>query len=135
VSGETEESVSGWTIDTLKAHVERRFNDLGRLLDDRDIANKTAMQAALAAAKEAVDKANTANEKRFEATNEFRAQLSDQSATFLPRSEADVKIGALAEKIITLEAAARSQKQLFTALGGIATLLISAAFLVIAMTR
>jgi hypothetical protein len=34
-----------------------------------------------------VIKAETAAEKRFEAVNEFRGQLRDQAATFLPRAE------------------------------------------------
>jgi len=36
---------------------------------------------------EATRKAETATESRFEGVNEFRAQLSDQTKTFVPRSE------------------------------------------------
>lgn len=48
-----------------------------------------ALAAAFSAAKEAVDKANTASEKRFDGVNEFRAQLSDQAGTFITRELAD----------------------------------------------
>jgi len=48
---------------------------------------RQAVQAALTAAKEAVDKAELAAERRFASVNEFRAQLSDQALTFLPRQE------------------------------------------------
>lgn len=62
-------------------------------------ASDRAIGAALLAAKEAVLKAEMANEKRFASVNEFRQTLSDQTLSFIPRAEADVKIGALAEKI------------------------------------
>lgn len=65
MSGETEEQVSGWTTDTLKAYFERRFE-----LTDR------ATAVALAA-----------NEKRLDGMNEFRQTLADQTASFLPRAE------------------------------------------------
>lgn len=45
--------------------------------------------AALAANDKAIAKQEIAAEKRFEAVNEFRAQLSDQAATFMPRAEYD----------------------------------------------
>jgi hypothetical protein len=88
MSGETECQVSGWTVDTLKEHMEQRFRDSDR-----------AVQAALLAAKEAVLKAETATEKRFEATNEFRGQLADQTATLIPRAEASTRFDALSEKL------------------------------------
>lgn len=91
LSGETEKQVSGWTVDTLKEYVERRFTDQDK-----------AVQAALLAAKEAVLKAENATEKRFEATNEFRQQLSDQTNTFIPRNEYDAQHQALVDKVATL---------------------------------
>jgi len=42
---------------------------------------------ALAAAERSVDRSNTANDTRFQTMNEFRAQLSDQAATFVARAE------------------------------------------------
>jgi len=69
----------------------QRFNDQDK-----------AVQAALLAAKEAVLKAETASEKRFESVNEFRGQLADQTATLIPRAEADTRFNALAEKISDL---------------------------------
>lgn len=91
MSGETEQNISGWTVDTLKEYTEQRFTDQDK-----------AVQAALQAAKEAVIKAETATEKRFEATNEFRGQLADQTATLLPRSEYDSNHKALEDKIDAL---------------------------------
>lgn len=75
----------GWTVTTLKHLVE-------------------SMAAALLAAKEAVEKAERAAEKRFESVNEFRSQLADQAASFMPRSEAEALIRGSTEKIDALTA-------------------------------
>lgn len=91
MSGETEKSVSGWTTDTLKEYIEQRFTDQDR-----------AVQSALLAAKEAVIKAEVATEKRFEATNEFRQQLSDQTNTFVPRPEYAAQHKSLEDKVTAL---------------------------------
>jgi|SRR6476646_172342 len=65
-------------------------------------------QAALVAAKEAVIKAEVAAEKRFESVNEFRAQLSDQATTFMPRVEAEQRLRALAEKLDDLKGSSKA---------------------------
>lgn len=131
MSGETEDAVSGWTTDTLKANVDQQFQALYRLLDERKetsdeagrvalVAQKTAMQAALESAEKAVNvalitaeravnKAEVAAEKRFESVNEFRSQLADQVTTFIPRAEADVRIGAVASALADHVAAADAQ--------------------------
>jgi hypothetical protein len=167
MSGETEASVSGWTVDTLHSHVitqfemlnntqetrvkllqdelDRRLANMQKAIDDRRadlrdnlmtqlnglremlneryatqtkaldaafIAQQTAMKtafdaadkavaAALESAEKAVVKAETAAEKRFESVNEFRAQLTDQAATFLSRNEYNTTHKALTEKMET----------------------------------
>jgi hypothetical protein len=99
MSGETEASVSGWTTDTLREHLTQRLADLDRALSRRmDDADK-AIQAALVSAEKAVVKAETASEKRFEGVNEFRKALSDQTATFIPRSEYDAAHAALSDRV------------------------------------
>jgi hypothetical protein len=99
VSGETEASVSGWTVDTTREHLGQRINDLDRVLSRRmDDADK-AIQAALVSAEKAVVKAETAAEKRFEGVNEFRKALSDQTGTFIPRAEFDAAQKALADRV------------------------------------
>ena len=65
-----------WEIDTLKEYVDSRVE-----------AQDKSQAAAVLAIKEAVDKANTASEKRFEGVNEFRNTLSDQQKTLLTRDE------------------------------------------------
>lgn len=146
MSGETEDSVSGWTTDTLHAHMQSQLNELRRALDERHEAQlravdaafssqQRAVDAALAAAErtvkqradqqdrefhehldqyrretslafstsdKAIEKAERAAEKRFDAVNEFRQQLGDQAATFMPRSEAQARWESLGEKLDAL---------------------------------
>lgn len=108
---------SRWTTEQLRELIEsvnverdRRYADRFSFLEEKIaagfIAAKDAVAAALVAAKElvansfdaskqAIAKAETATEKRFEGVNEFRAQLKDQQATFLPRAEAESRLQQL----------------------------------------
>lgn len=110
MSGETDAQVSGWTVDTLHSHVVRVMAELDLRYQQRFDAQQEALAAALLAAEKAVGtaltaaekaviKAETAADKRFEAVNEFRAQLADQAATFMPRLESDARFLAIEEKI------------------------------------
>jgi cytochrome c5 len=109
--GETAREVSGWTIDTAMAHMQKRYDDLESLLDERyqtqtkavdaafsaqQLAMTTALaaaeravQTALVSAEKAVIKAEAAADKRFESVNEFRQTLTDQANTFVTRVEHD----------------------------------------------
>jgi len=98
-AGETGKDKSSWTVDTLAVFMQRQIDDMWRALDERSTQQGTAVRDALQAAEKAVTKAEVAAERRFEAVNEFRGQLSDQAGTFMPRSEADVRFGALAKDI------------------------------------
>jgi ATP-dependent Lon protease len=62
-------------------------------------AQEKAVAAALSAAERAVSKAETASEKRFDSVNEFRAQLSDQAASFVPRGEFNRAMESLTERL------------------------------------
>lgn len=64
---------------------------------------RTETHAALEAAEKAITKAEVATEKRFESVNEFRAQLSDQTRTFMPRTESLQRHEQSGEKIVALE--------------------------------
>jgi hypothetical protein len=110
-------------LDSLAGAVQRQFNDLRSMLDERYatqtravdaafLAQSTAMATALTAAErlvqtaasateKAIGKAELAGDKRFESVNEFRGQLRDQAATFLPRTEYVAGHLALSEKIET----------------------------------
>lgn len=52
--------------------------------------------------KTALGKAEDANERRFQSVNEFREALSNQTGTFMPRSEVESRIGANATKLSEL---------------------------------
>jgi hypothetical protein len=80
-----------WTLLALKEYIEQRFNDQG-----------VAINAALSAAERAVNKAESATEKRFEGVNEFRKTLSDQAMTFLTKGEYFAQHKALEEKVMTI---------------------------------
>lgn len=100
---------SGWTVETLYVHLQRQIDDQDRFLRERYEGQIRALEAALAAAEKAVlarlaatenaiTKADNANEKRFASVNEFRGTLTDLTATFIPRVEADAKFSALTDK-------------------------------------
>jgi hypothetical protein len=122
---------SDWTVDTLKQYYDQRFIDQDR-----------AVTAALNAAKEAVVKAETAANKRFEAQNEFRDQLRDQAATFMPRTEADIRFTNLAEQIANNTSnidrsgggASTSQRLVTNVLAAIAILMSAGAIIAIIIT-
>lgn len=98
MSGETEKDVSGWTTDTLAAHIasviderdnryQQRWEAQVNAVDAALLAQRAAIDAALIAVDKATSKAEQASEKRFESVNEFRQTLTDQAATFMPRAE------------------------------------------------
>jgi hypothetical protein len=110
VSGETEERPSGWTTDTLKDMFLRLIDEHDHRYQQRFQAQEQAVRDALAAqekqvaqallsAQQAVNKAETAAERRFESVNEFRAQLSDQVATFVRREYLDSQLDALDRRL------------------------------------
>lgn len=53
----------------------------------------------LSSTSEAIVKAEQAVERRFEAVNEFRAQLNDQAIRFLTRDEYEAKHSALHDRV------------------------------------
>lgn len=97
---------SGWTVETLKEHFDQRFVDSEKAVTTAFQSAEKAVAAALNAAEKAVTKAEGAAEKRADSQNEFRAQLSDQADTFMPRLEAEQRIATLDEKLRRLESRA-----------------------------
>lgn len=114
MGGETERSVSGWTVDTLKEHLEKQHRDgvaaIEKNADERNERYEQRFKAmdektslALTASEKAVAKAELAVEKRFDSVNEFRGTLSDQAATMMPRAEAQARLGAQDKDIEALK--------------------------------
>jgi hypothetical protein len=91
IAGDVQRPISVNDIITLREYVDVRFS-----------AQEKAVEAALAAADRANIKAENAADKRFEAVNEFRKTLSDETATFVTRSEYMSTHKALEEKVTDL---------------------------------
>ena len=71
------------------AIARERIVALDRRLTEQMAAQDRATQIAMQAAEKAVSKAEAASDKRFDAVNEFRQTLSDQTATFITRKEVE----------------------------------------------
>ena len=84
---------------SLREHLEAIIAANDRRYEDRFTAASAAVTTAMTAAKEAVLKAESATERRFESVNEFRNTLADQQRTFIARSEVDVLRQAMTEKV------------------------------------
>lgn len=107
MSGETEANVSAQTVDTLHHEIHGVDNHLRDILAEKDLryqqrfeAQTLAINAAMAAAEKAVSKAEAANERRFDAVNEFRATLADQAGQFVTK----VELNGLVERFTDLVA-------------------------------
>ena len=81
-------------------HLEEARTQLNARISDQQAATAAALESTTLA----VDKAEKATEKRFEAVNEFREQLSDQSLTFLRREMFDQHVRESQETKQTLQA-------------------------------
>lgn len=110
-------SGSAWTTDTLKEYVERIVADQARLTEQ-----------ALRASDRAIEKADAADTKKFDAVNEFRQTYADLTRTFIPRAEVEALMAGLSAKLDAAvkamndkqEAAAATIRSLVIALIGLA---------------
>jgi hypothetical protein len=107
MSGETGASESGWTTDTLKAHFDELRRTDQETTNRRFLGAEQAVNRALDAADKANVKSDAAIEKRFDGVNEFRKTLSDQTNTFMPRTEVEAIVKAQNEKIDDLRGTRR----------------------------
>jgi hypothetical protein len=87
------------TLISLREYVDIRFE-----------AQEKSVNAALTASDRAVNKAEAASEKRFDAVNEFRAALADNARLMMPRAESEQANKVLSSKIETLEGRVNSWK-------------------------
>lgn len=131
MSGETEDAVSGWTVDTLHAHMERLVREHDRRYEQRFDAQEKAIL-----------KSETSYDKRFEGVNEFRATLADQARDLMPRKESELQHAAVIERVATVETLMRAQvargvglKDGWGYLAGVVGVLVGVVGLVIAATR
>jgi len=92
-------SPHGWTVDTLETHLSEKISALDRYCVTSFAQSKERVDMALAASDKAITKAELATDKRFDAVNEFRAALSDQTRDFMPRSVYDVQHKSMSERL------------------------------------
>jgi hypothetical protein len=71
---------------------------------------RNSLTVAMANADRAVMKAEASAEKCFDSVNEFRATLADQQRMLMPRSEVEVLLRAVNEKIDGMTLSLREQK-------------------------
>lgn len=81
------------------SRLESGIDSADRQAATRVSALNDLVQQQFDSTREAVSKAEAANEKRFESVNAFRAQLGDQAAQFLPREVADAQFVELRKAI------------------------------------
>ena len=72
------------------------------------------MNQAMTASALAVAKAETATEKRFDAVNEFRAQLADQASSFMPREVAEAQIADLKSRLDKMSGSALGSQMIIS---------------------
>jgi hypothetical protein len=104
----------------LKARLvaqESAFLAFKELMDERDRryeqrsnSQDIAVGSALATSKEAVDKAETATERRLEVLNELRGVVVDQAREFARKTEVDLLIKGIVERIDALTSLVNTQQ-------------------------
>ena len=100
------EGSSGRLDDLRKAEVRRIDDKIAEKDEKYQIQfadSKEAVVAALITTKEAITKADQANEKRFDAVNETNSKLNEQQAKLLTRTEYESNHKSLIEKIDGVE--------------------------------
>jgi len=132
MSGETEKSVSGWTVDTLRESMFHRLSSLETRLTDlvhaegtlrlesekryndrftaveasmtaTMITQKEALTAALASAEKAVSKSEIEVKEWRTNANEWRGTISDRDQKLMSRAEGEQQLKAQADKIDALD--------------------------------
>lgn len=119
--------------DQTARHLREIMDERDRRYQERFEASTRAVEAAFASAKEAVLKAEIASERRFDSVNEFRAQLADQTSTFLTRREYDAKHEALEKQVDDLIRVIERNKGRAGGMGSIYGWLVSAIGAIVAV--
>ena len=86
-----------WTIDTLREHIIA-------LLVEMDLRNQQRFEAAEKASSIALDE----SQRWHDAANEWRGAMNDRERMLMPRSEAEQRLSALAEKVDDLKGSSRA---------------------------
>lgn len=75
----------------LREHIDQQIGQIQAAL----LSVEKLMAQRHESSERAIAKAESATERRFDSVNEFRAQLSDQTRTFLPREVAETQFAEI----------------------------------------
>jgi urease accessory protein UreF len=98
-------------VDALDKAMAARFEEQDKAVAAALASAEKAVVAALAAADRAVSKAETATEKRFENSNEWRNTVETLQRTYTPRTEVAQTVKSIEDKLAVL------QKMVYVGLG------------------
>lgn len=100
--GQTKSNESGWTVDTLHAHISSILNErasyLERVLTERDHRYLAKFESA----QTAVDKAERELEGWKHATNEWRGAMQDKDKLLMSRQEITSEINSTRTEIANM---------------------------------
>ena len=98
----------GWTIDTLYVHLETLLREQDRRMVERFDAQEKALNAALASAALAVDKAEDAARRWRADANEWRQAMTDREEKFMSRTDAVARFENLSRQMSEVKEAQSS---------------------------
>ncbi len=98
-----------WTIEALKDYVDRRFAANEQAVDKAVGTTALAVDKAFEQNQRAIDKAEEAVEKRLEAMNEFRDQLTNERSNYVSAESYRQQHGSLEAKIEALDKTLRER--------------------------
>jgi hypothetical protein len=87
---------------TIREHYDKLILEFDRRYLDRFAAIEQNVTTAFLAQEKAINKADIANEKRFDSVNEFRGQQGDMQRTLMPRAEAEALFKSMNETMVAL---------------------------------
>lgn len=87
MSGETEEHVSGWTVDTLREYLDERALWQERLRVAEKAALERALQIKEQADRDALELARQIQTYKDEKANDLRSQIERERGTYVTQAE------------------------------------------------
>lgn len=97
--GTAEKAAAKAELAAGREYLEAQIEGLKQTITAMIVAQKEAVSAALISADKAVSKAELSAEKRFENVNEFRGALADQQLLLATKSEMNLRVNAIDNKI------------------------------------
>jgi hypothetical protein len=130
------------TLESLRLLIEANDRRLSDLMAERDLryherhkASRDAVNMALETSKDAITKAETAYEKRFDSNNEWKETFSELSGRMVTRTEYSTAHEAMKDKIEEVGGRVKTIEGKSSGIGaslgvvmGVAALMISLAF-------